>query len=274
MRKDALKRIERNLAEQKIFSVDTNVLVDIIQSGEYSMLARILNSENYVFTESNAKELVGLCYGNVFNAEQARQAREFVNQCRTKGRFVKVNTDRIKRELEKIACLIPRKIVIDILINDEDSFVKNLIKKYEFFLSMIKEGREKEIDYAKLSREYNQSKDGLYTRCAQRFLSLLKLKLKKIELNEKAKNSILNEIRKIVNTIIREIESIISSEMTADKKPLVFLERLRLKLIEYSAKKYNEDINFVAQTIEKGADFVTNDSDVESLMALYSASAH
>ena len=258
--KKAKKHVEDCL-KSKSFTLDTNILVLLAEFNDKNLLDWLVKAPGFVLTSTNTLEIRGLLKGDFIAKNAKMLLTEFLERALKSKKASKIHYDRFVKELEPLTALLPRKLVHDVLITDKDSFVNNLMEKYAAVLEKMKKGGIKDKDLIALRKDYLKEVEGLKGKLEKRFTQLCKkLNVDELRIDRKRyfehvdifKHFTVNDITKLVKKYVANIPNLV----------------MEFRLI--ADKQYKSDVKFVAETLARGAEGKSLDSDVIILLELHS----
>ncbi len=253
-------RLVRKSLTSKHFTLDTNIFVVLAKEGNVDLLNDIANAPNFVFVDTNDRELYGLIHGNhtLLNQREKHILETFRAQLQKK-RPARTNVGTYENLLRPLTDLLPRKLVHDIMISSNDSFVRKLLKR---FIDAREKKRDDSAFLLQLQKEFERDVKSLPHLCRVVF----SFRCKKIGINEQSIDTArcFADIDKFIQVTLREIKEIVARNHAN-------LQNIISNLESIAQKEYRADIKFVAETLEHAATGASLDSDVITLMELHSA---
>ncbi|MBW2977499.1 hypothetical protein KY331_01520 [Candidatus Woesearchaeota archaeon] len=233
------------------FTFDTNYLIVLAENNEENILMNIANCPGYIFTSTNLGEIIGILKGGRLEEKAAKILGNFFIKARK--RFKKVDFSKYEKELRPFADLLPRKLVHDVVISLEDSFLNNLIRLYE----NLRQKTLSRAAYKTAAEYYGEEKRALPKKMKQRYEFLCEeYNIDRDRIGKDDEKKYFENANLFKDRLIHEIELVVKQNITKGFDVLI------KKIKELAEKTYKADIRFVAETIARSATLRSFDSDV------------
>lgn len=239
------------------FTLDTNILIVLADAKERHVLATLAACRGYHITKVNIDEILGLISGKRVKIHAISYLKDFVKVAKT--RYQNVSINKVAKELNRLSVLVPRKIVDDVVVTLDDSFLNHLLKRYQELREKEDAGTLTHADLREVSREYNKEKGKILGKVEDRFLDLCEaLEVADHRIDDKLYFA---DVKKFIRFRLKEIEEVITQG--------VDFHTMINNLHVLARKTYTADVRFVAETVAKGARGRSLDSDVINLFELH-----
>jgi len=244
----------------RLFTLDTNIIVVLAQFNEKELLKHLIDAKNYYLTEVNRYELQVL----IKKADDYKISQEaknliawFLAEASKVKHITNLNRSDWERKISPLVDLIPRKLVFDVLIADNDSLVKRLLRRYD---EVLKDSAswtpEKQ---GELIKQYNDDVLGLRDKLEKKFIEQCdRLGVDDFKIDNKRYMEHVNNFKKQILGSIERIQRKYSKD----------LKQLRMQLNILAQKQFYQDVKFVADTLVRKAEGYSLDSDVIMLFEL------
>ena len=265
--------VEKRLKNSQIpFTLDTCIFVYLARFGHNDLLQKIANAPHYVLLKSNIDEIRSFQKKKIF-PEFIALLVNFMKKALENDRYKEIDTENFERELQRLVPLIPRRIVHDVMINLKDSYINQLISLYQNQLAQTEQLKREPINDNEFQRrlralilatkaEKDKLDEALDNRFETRYIDLCnKLNINDAAIHSKGfESKYFAHIQIFKKEVLHNINKILKSNQ---------IDRIILGLKKLGKKTYEEDIKFVAETIAKGAEGESRDSDVISLFVIH-----
>ena len=258
------KKIINKLAfGQDPFTIDTNIIIVLAENKDIVCLNNILGKfSKFQLTKANIRELDGLIRSRTFNPAVTKIIDDWLNRAK-KRQYVDIDITQRVNELKEFSLLIPRKLAHDIVVNLPDSYLNKLIELYKWAMEQDKEPSSRE-----LVKKVNELKRQLPEKARERFAELSQDILQyQIDQNE-----YWADVEHFIDASVKDIE-IQTGKAISESRGSSFspLDTIISTLQAIASKQYERDVEFVAETIERGYIGESLDNDVIWLFRLNAA---
>lgn len=242
------------IARNEEFTVDTNVIVKAAQNNDAEFLEKVILYQNCTVTNTFLNELKGLMRGGMFNGKQITWLENFILAFR--NRIINVPVEeriKIEEELNELVPLVPRTVANHVILGVMDE----LIKMSKELLPKARNLTDK--DRKKFLKEYADEVKTLKTKCEDRYLQLSE---NYIYFPPPVENNYMKAVMNFVDAALNKIGRIVVDSRGDLNYIIAEINKIR-------RKTYDDDVRIVAESIIKGIETVSDDSDVIWLFTLY-----
>ncbi|MCX6708818.1 MAG: hypothetical protein NTW67_04210 [Candidatus Woesearchaeota archaeon] len=250
VKRDTLDTISRN----EEFAVDTNVIVGAAENNDPGLIQEVIKYQNCSVTNTCLNELKGLMKSGMFNGEQINWLESFILMFKNRVIIVpQAERIKIEKELNNLVPLLPRSAAYYVVSNFMDELCKKCDQLQQLKTSLTKE------DYNKFAEEYKEEVETLREKCEDRYLDLSE---NFIFIPQPVEAVYMNEIMKFVDSKLAEMWKVVVNSKGD-------LNYVKSQIKKIKNKTYENDVRIVAESIIKGIETISDDSDVMWLFTLY-----
>lgn len=249
------------------FTLDTCVIVSLAMNNDHLRLSLLSGKfSKYQLTLSNIREIDGLRRSDDYNTSTKKNLSDFLEKAKKKG-YKDIDFQERKKALMPLVVLLPRRLAHDVVFNLDDSYLNKIISLFENALNKFidesrKRKREPSLDITGLTKQRKEFQKEIMSKAKKRFNQETSdlILVDRINQDEYWPN-VENFVRININIIESTFDRIMKSNIREQGVGAV-LEAIVNQLRLLAGKTYQRDVEYVAETIQRGYAGESLDNDV------------
>jgi len=249
MREEGINQIKESIRKNEPFTLDTNKLIELAEYGGegYSVLKSLASCKYFVLSDKVVQEVDAIFYRGSFGKKTTTYLGNFIKEYKRRARAQGIAGTSNQGMVAKLAPyveLLPRKLVMDVMINLPDSFYNKIrVNPKDDIL-------------------FENEKDALNKKIMERFNLLLREhRIDKLIIN-KEKSEYYKKALELKHDVLVMVENLRRGD----------LKTFETYLQAYGRKSFENDVKIVADAIAKNITVKSGDCDVVWLENFYSIS--